>query len=88
MAISYHCLFQCNNTKKENNDTLPLSSSFQTQKKQNTQENNKKNQMKGKSLPLSSHSAFSLLTFASAFLFQMLSLGIFFFSSKKKKKQP
>jgi hypothetical protein len=42
MATSYHNLLHCNSTTKEDDSTLPSSSSFQTQKRQNTQENNPK----------------------------------------------
>jgi hypothetical protein len=38
-----HCLLHCNNIIEEDDDTLPLSSSFQTQRRRlNTQENQKK----------------------------------------------
>jgi len=47
----------------------------------------KKNQEKKGSLLSSSRSTLSILAFAFALLFQMLSLGIFFFSSRKKKKK-
>jgi len=47
--------FLCyNSTIEEDNNTLPSSFSFQTQRRQNTQKNNKKNQEKGRSLPSSS----------------------------------
>jgi len=38
-------------------------------------------------IPLSSHSALSLLALASTLVFQMFSLDIFFFSNKRKEKK-
>jgi hypothetical protein len=57
----------------------------QKEKKKNIEM--KKNVEKGGSLPSSSCSAFSLLAPASTFLFQTLSPGIVFFSSRRKKKK-
>jgi hypothetical protein len=43
-----HCLLHCNNTIEENDDTLPLSSSFQTQKKNKTKHTKKSKTKKKK----------------------------------------
>jgi hypothetical protein len=54
MATSCHRLLCYNSTIEEDDNTLPSSFSFQTQRRQNTQKNNKKNQEKGRSLPSNS----------------------------------
>ncbi len=68
---------------------LLASSSFQAKKRKNKEKKTiekKINAKKGRSFPLSSRFALSLLALAFALLFQTFSLGIFFFSSKRKKK--
>jgi len=66
MTSSYRCLLRYNTTE-EDNGVVPSSSCFQTQERKNTQENQKKNQEKGRSLPSSSCYALSL-TFALSLL--------------------
>jgi len=86
----------CNTTTKEDDGTLSLSSSSQTQRRKKTQKkNNKKNQEKKprKGKELTFKLLLYLFTFGSRFWplvfalpFQVLYLGIFFFSNKRKKK--
>jgi hypothetical protein len=84
MATSYHCLFDCNNTIEENDSTLPSSFSFQTQSRQNTQENNNKKKPRERR-ELTFKLSLYPLTFGSAstLLFQTLSS----FQTKKKNKE-
>jgi hypothetical protein len=81
MATNYHCILRYNITIEEDDNTLSSSSFSQTQRiHKNTQENNKKKELReGKGLSSNSCFALSFLAPASTLLFQTLSLGIFFF---------
>jgi hypothetical protein len=50
MAHCRRLLLLCNTITKEDNGTLPSPSSFQTQRRQNTQKNNKKIPREGREL--------------------------------------
>jgi lipopolysaccharide export LptBFGC system permease protein LptF len=87
MVTSYRHLLRCNTTE-EDNDALPLFSSSQTQRRKNTQENNKRKPRERKEftfklpfyplfqLPLLP-SCFCLLAFVLPF--QVLSFGSLFY---------
>jgi len=64
--LCHHLLLR---QKKEGHGVVFFSFFSNTKKIKHTRKQLKKNQKKGKSLPSSSHSAFSLLVFTSAFLF-------------------
>jgi hypothetical protein len=90
MATSCHHLFCCYTSTEEYDGTLPLSSSSQTQRRQNTKKNQQKKPTKGRELtfklplcPFTFGSRFCPLAFALPF--QVLYWHIFLLKQKKKK---
>jgi hypothetical protein len=83
----HHLFFLCNTTQKKTTTHGYHLLLLKHKEEKTHKKTTIKNQEKGRSLPLNSCSTLSLLTSAFTFLFQMLSLGIFFFSSKRKEKK-
>jgi hypothetical protein len=88
MTHCHRLLLLYNTITKEDDNTL-LSFSSQTQRRQNTQKNNKKiNQEKRGNLPSSSCSALSLLAPASTFCFKRFLMASFSSHAKENKRKP